>query len=138
MTKEKYSLNPRQKAFVDAYMRTYSPKKAAIEAGYTSRCPAKAGWQALQSPGVREAVELEIEKRRDALDIVPFDAIATMLVEIAMDEGADMNRRLKAADLLIKYRQNNKWGGSDVATVDKYVEALKSEVGDIWKEDKEK
>lgn len=137
MAQDKYTLNPRQKAFVEAYMRTYSPKKAALEAGYSANCPAKVGWQALQSPGVQKAIKEEIEKRKKALDLVPFDAIATMLVEACMDPNVSLKDRMKAADLLMKYKQHNKWGGADVATVDKYVDALKGEVGNVWSEEGE-
>lgn len=135
-TNPKYRLTPRQQAFVDNYLITYSPKKAAIAAGYNTKHPSKVGYQALQSPAVQAAVKEEQDKRRVVFDSTPFEMVLLMLIETMNDESLKPNERMKAADLLIKYKAQNKWTGADANHIEKYVEALRSEVGEVWNDNK--
>lgn len=128
-------LTDRQQMFCDAYMQSFSPKKAALEAGYSSANPSKAGFQALQNDNVRNEIQRRMDERKQSLELVPFDAIIQQLVEIASDQEKDSKERMKAMDLLIKYKANNKWGQADMNTVNEYVDALKDQVGDIWGSD---
>lgn len=130
-------LTNKQTLFIDAYMKHFSPKKAAIEAGYDSKNPSKVGYSTLQSPLVKAEIERQMEARREALQSVPFDTIVINLIEISNDEATPLRERMKAMDLLIKYKQHNKWNADDVKTVDSYVEALKEQIGDVWKGDSE-
>lgn len=131
---DKYSLNAKQQLFVDAYLKYFSPKKAAEIAGYSGNNLSKIGYQTLQSVAVKAAVEEGLNKRKEALDIVPFEIIIIQLVEIASDPDVSLRDRMRASDLLLKYKQHNSWSSSDAKTVDSYVDALKSQVGEVWDE----
>lgn len=134
--KDKLRLNPKQQAFVDNYLLSYSPKKAAIAAGYETKHPSKIGYQVMQSEGVKHAIEKESEKRKKTLEQVPFESVLLMLIETVNDEDLKPNERMKAADLLIKYKSQNKWEGADSIQIEGYIDALKEQVGDVWNADK--
>lgn len=134
--KDKFRLNPRQQAFVDNYLLTYSPKKAAIAAGYETKHPSKVGYQVLQSEAVKHAIQLETEKRKNTLEQVPFESVLLMLIETVNNEDLKPNERMKAADLLIKYKSQNKWEGADSVQIEGYINALKEQVGEVWDDSK--
>jgi len=132
MAKDKFTLTVKQKAFIDAYMKTFSPKQAALEAGYSKNNPSKVGYNVMQSEGVRAEIQRRMEERKKALEVVPFEAIIQRLVEITLDPASPQREQMKAADLLIKYKNTNRWGPADTNVIDEYVNALQEQVGDIW------
>lgn len=133
--KDKTRLTGKQRAFVDHYMQSYSPSKAALAAGYETANPAKMGYNIMQSEAVKIAIQEEQDKRKESLSTVPFETVLLMLIETVNDEDLKPNERMKAADLLIKYKSQNKWESADMSQIDKYIDALKSQVGEVWKND---
>ena len=55
-----FGLNERQAAFVAAYLGEcrYNATRAALRAGYSPRHPRQSGYQAFQSPKVRQTARL--------------------------------------------------------------------------------
>lgn len=51
------ALAPRQRRFVDEYLIDLNATQAAIRAGYSARTAEQIGWQLLQKPSVRAAVD---------------------------------------------------------------------------------
>lgn len=132
MSSVERKLNVKQLAFVDSYMQCFNAKQAAIEAGYSTKNANKVGYQVLHNENVRAVIAERMEERKKALEIVPFDTIILHLVEIVNDKNAPSNERMRAAELLIKYNQNNKWHANDNNKIQEYVAALKEQIGDVW------
>lgn len=127
-------LRHKHKVFADEYLRCYSPAKAARHAGYSHRSANQIGYQLMQRDDIKQYVEEFMQSRQKAIDTVPFDIVVTELTEIALDPDKPSRERMKAADLLMKWKMNGKWGSRDNAEVGKYVEALQDQQGNIWEE----
>ena len=132
MSKPTNRLNPKQQLFVDEYMRTFSPKKAALFAGYSENNPSKVGYNVLQSPSVQAEIQKETEKRKSVLNRVPFDYIVQTLVEMVGDDKLKHTDRMRAIELLLKYKEKNGWSADEAKNVNDYVEALKGNITDVW------
>lgn len=55
-------LNPQQQLFVTEYLKDRNATKAAIRAGYSEKTAAQIGYQLLQNPSVRAAIDAGLEK----------------------------------------------------------------------------
>lgn len=128
-------LSHKHKVFADEYLRCYSPAKAARKAGYSERSAGSIGYQLMQREDIKEYVEGFMKSREEAINTVPFDIVITELTEIALDPDAPVREKMKAADLLMKWKMNGKWGQKDNAEVAQYVEALKEQQGNIWEDE---
>lgn len=132
MSSVERKLNVKQLAFVDSYMHHFNATQAAIEAGYSHKNANKTGYQVLHNENVKAVITERMEERRKALEVVPFDTIILYLVEVVNDKGSSVNERMRAAELLIKYNQNNKWHAHDNSKIQEYVTALKEQIGEVW------
>jgi len=128
-------LSHKHKTFADEYLRCYSPAKAARKAGYSERSAGSIGYQLMQREDIKEYIEGFMKSREEAINTVPFDIVITELTEIALDPDAPAREKMKAADLLMKWKMNGKWGQKDNAEVAQYVEALKEQQGNIWEDE---
>lgn len=125
-------MTPKQSLFVDNYMVHFNASRAAKEAGYNTANPNRIGYYVLQSDVVKEEIKKRMDEKKEAMHLVPFDAIMHSLVEMAMDETASKNERMKAASLLINFKNNNTWGKGNDGKIDEYVNALQDQIGDVW------
>lgn len=75
------NLTEKQKLFVSAYLKTLNATKAAQEAGYSSRNASKIGFQLLEKPRVRAAIE-EAQQARQARTLVTVDYVVGSLREV--------------------------------------------------------
>lgn len=81
-------LKPRQRRFVEEYLRDPRPKAAALRAGYSERSAAKTAWRLLHEPLVIQALHKAQGERSERLRI-SVDRIAQEHARIAL---ADMGR----------------------------------------------
>lgn len=124
-------MNYKQKLFADAYLVSFSPAKAAREAGYSERTAAQQGYALLQKEEIKNYVAEAVANRQKAMQRVPFESILSEMVEIAMNPEEDKRVRLKAADILLKWETTGRTP-TDNADVQKFVDALKEQIGDVW------
>lgn len=75
------NLTEKQKLFVSAYLKTLNATKAAQEAGYSSRNASKIGFQLLEKPRIRAAIE-EAQQARQARTLVTVDYVVSSLREV--------------------------------------------------------
>lgn len=125
-------LTPKQMAFCEAYAACFNPLKSAEYAGYE---PAndkyqlqKAAYRALGNENVKMYINELLEEKRKCLQTVPFQAIIQNLVEITMDEDVNTKDKLRASELLIKYKNTNSWEGAETRHVEAFIEALRGEI----------
>ena len=89
--------------FVEGYIRTASPAKAAKEAGSTSVNPELVGYKTLQNPNVIKAIAIAMKKRIEAvgLDTVEVIQKTREVYDAAMMAGK-FEAANKACELLMK------------------------------------
>jgi len=105
---KKGKINSRQLAFINEYVRTLNATQSAIKAGYSESGARVQGHRLLNTPHIRERIEQELKMRADECK-VDTDLILTQLKEIALDSNILPKDRLKALDLLGRYR--GMWNG---------------------------
>lgn len=91
------ALSPKQLRFVDEYLVDLNATQAAIRAGYSADSAASQGWDLLQKPEIREAIEVAALERAKRVQ-VSGDDILRRLKEIAfvdLRHAYDENGRLK-------------------------------------------
>ena len=104
----KGKINSRQLAFINEYVRTLNATQSAIKAGYSESGARVQGHRLLNIPHIKERIEEELKMRADECK-VDTDLILTQLKEIALDNEVLPKDRLKALDLLGRYR--GMWNG---------------------------
>jgi phage terminase small subunit len=55
------ALTPKQRVFVDEYLRDFNATRAAITAGYSEKTAHATGWENLRKPEIREAIDQRME-----------------------------------------------------------------------------
>lgn len=104
----KGKINSRQLAFINEYVKTLNATQSAISAGYSESGARVQGHRLLNTPHIRERIDEELKMRADECK-VDTDLILTHLKEIALDSDILPKDRLKALDLLGRYR--GMWNG---------------------------
>ena len=104
----KGKINSRQLAFINEYVKTLNATQSAIKAGYSEKGARVQGHRLLNTPHIRERIDEELKMRADECK-VDTDLILTQLKEIALDSNILPKDRLKALDLLGRYR--GMWNG---------------------------
>lgn len=128
-------LSRRHKIFADEYLRCYSPAKAARFAKYSDRTAASIGYQLMQREDIKHYIDVFMASRQEAINTVPFDIVVTELTEIALDPDTPSRERMKASDLLMKWKMHGKWGTKENAKVQDYVEAIRGQQDNTWDEE---
>lgn len=77
----KRELTPKQKCFVAEYLKDLNATQAADRAGYKAKRLDQCGFELLRKPEIAEAIEAEMEKRRERTEI-DADYVLKRLVEI--------------------------------------------------------
>lgn len=62
-------LNPKQKLFVDEYLKDLSATQAAIRAGYSAKTAHSQGPRLLEHVGVKQAIQKALEERKERAEI---------------------------------------------------------------------
>lgn len=104
----KGKINSRQLAFINEYVKTLNATQSAIKAGYSESGARVQGHRLLNTPHIRERIDEELKMRADECK-VDTDLILTHLKELALDSNILPKDRLKALDLLGRYR--GMWSG---------------------------
>lgn len=104
----KPKLNSRQVAFINEYVKTLNATQSAISAGYSENGARVQGHRLLNTPHIRERIDEELKMRADECK-VDTDLILTNLKDLALDSKILPKDRLKALDLLGRYR--GMWNG---------------------------
>ncbi len=76
------AITPKQQRFVDEYIVDLNATKAAIRAGYSKASAHTQGWDFLQKPEIRSAIEAAAAKRAERVE-VKADDLLRRLKEIA-------------------------------------------------------
>lgn len=105
---KKGKINTRQLAFINEYVKTLNATQSAISAGYSESGARVQGHRLLNTPHIRERIDEELKMRADECK-VDTDLILTHLKELALDSNILPKDRLKALDLLGRYR--GMWSG---------------------------
>lgn len=68
-------MTPKQQAFVSEYLIDLNATQAAIRAGYSPKTAEQLGYQLLQHPSVRAAVDEALEKRRVRTEVTQDEVV---------------------------------------------------------------
>ena len=99
----KGKINSRQLAFINEYVKSLNATQSAIKAGYSESGARVQGHRLLNTPHIKERIDEELKMRADECK-VDTDLILTHLKELALDSNILPKDRLKALDLLGRYR----------------------------------
>ncbi len=95
-------MTPRQKRFVEEYLKDPNATQAAVRAGYSEKTAAVIGSENLRKPKIAEAVKESQAKRAERVEITADMILAELWknVEMARDLGkmTDSNRALELCD----------------------------------------
>ena len=105
---KKDRINSRQLAFINEYVKTLNATQSAIRAGYSKNGARVQGHRLLNTPHIKERIDKGLKMRADEGKVVT-DLIRTHLTELALDSNILPKDRLKALDLLGRYR--GMWNG---------------------------
>jgi phage terminase small subunit len=94
------ALTPKQKAFVDFYLKTGNASEAARQAGYKGR-PDQQGLENLRKPEIQAALK-ERGAKAERKRIADADEILEFFSTILRDDQVEPKDRLKAGELLAK------------------------------------
>ena len=105
---KKGKINTRQLAFINEYVKTLNATQSAISAGYSESGARVQGHRLLNTPHIKERIDEELKMRADECK-VDTNLILTNLKELALDSNILPKDRIKALDLLGRYR--GMWNG---------------------------
>lgn len=100
--------NSRQIAFINEYVKTLNATQSAISAGYSENGARVQGHRLLNTPHIKERIDKELKMRADECK-VDTDLILSNLKDLALSDKVLPKDRLKALDLLGRYR--GMWNG---------------------------
>lgn len=112
MTKAKFAaarkgakkLSDNEARFVQEYMVDLSQMNAVIRSGNKSKNPRQIGWQLMQRAHVRAAIEAEMKKLADSLQISAKSVLWDIQrVATKAEEDGDLSTALKGRELLGKH-----------------------------------
>lgn len=96
-------MTPRQRVFIAEYLVTKNATKAAINAGYSAKTAASAGWRLLRNVEISRAVEKGIKQQMERAEI----SASLILNEIKSIAFADFRLgntgKLHALETLFRY-----------------------------------
>jgi phage terminase small subunit len=75
-------LTAKQQAFIKEYLIDLNSTQAAIRAGYSKNTAAEIGFENLRKPHIKEAIDEEVNKRSEKLEITA-DYVLKSLKEVA-------------------------------------------------------
>ncbi len=91
-------LNNKQKRFVEEYLIDFNASRAAVAAGYSKENPRQIGYELINKPHIRNAMEKEQNKTSEKLGLTREELINN-LIDI---KNGDEKQALKAIEMLLK------------------------------------
>jgi phage terminase small subunit len=92
-------LTAKQQAFIKEYLIDLNSTQAAIRAGYSKNTAAEIGFENLRKPHIKEAIDKEINKRSEKLQITA-EYVLNKLKDITDNDDEKTADRLKGLELL--------------------------------------
>lgn len=96
-------LTKKEQLFVKEYLVDFNRAAAARRTGYSKKTAKEQGYQLFTKLHIKNAINEEIKKISDKIDITQ-EAVVVELMKIAYDETTSTKDRLKALELLGKYK----------------------------------
>lgn len=120
------TLNPKQQAFVEAYLVTLSAKEAAERAGYSSHTAKQIGSRLLSHPEVAAAIA-EGQKARSQRTEITADAVLRELARIGF---SDVRRIFTPSGALLSPADMDEDTAACIASVDVVERVRRNESGE--------
>lgn len=92
-------MTPKQRLFIQEYLRSLNATEAAKRAGYSARTAYSIGAEFLKNPEIQKAIEQHTQQRISSL-IADRCERMTFLTGIMRDDNEDTKHRLRACELL--------------------------------------
>ena len=100
----KSELTPKQAMFVKEYLVDLNATQAAIRAGYSVRTAMEQGYQLLQKTSVSSAIQENMDKRSESVDISAEDVLQSIKsIRNKTVQAEKWNEALKANEMLGKH-----------------------------------
>lgn len=96
------ALTPKQTAFINEYLIDLNATQAAIRAGYSPKNAGKIGPELLGKTRIKSEIEKRL-KRREQQALITAEEVINGIRDIAFDNRAKYNDKLKAFELLGKH-----------------------------------
>lgn len=98
------ALTAKQERFVGEYLADANATRAAIAAGYSERMAGKIGWELLQKPGIKAALDAGRQRIAKRLDLTAEKVLADIArVARRAEESGEYGAALKGHELLGKH-----------------------------------
>lgn len=120
-------LTPRQRAFVQEYLVDLNATQAAIRAGYSETTAGQLGWQLLQKPSIRDAIDAALAERVVRTKITS-DNVLRELYRIA---SADPRRVMKWGPTGVLLRDSEELDDDDAAIVAEVSQTISKDGGSL-------
>ena len=95
-------LRPKQRAFVNEYLKDLNATQAAIRAGYKEKTAGAIGAENLQKPKIQQAIK-EARADREKNSKITVEWVLARIASIAEDPEAQQRDQLKALELIGKH-----------------------------------
>lgn len=95
-------LRPKQRAFVNEYLKDLNATQAAIRAGYKEKTAGAIGAENLQKPKIQKAIN-EARADREKNSKITVEWVLARIASIAEDPEAQQRDQLKALELIGKH-----------------------------------
>ena len=95
-------LTPKQRAFVNEYVKDLNATQAAIRAGYSEKTARFVAAENLSKPNIQKAIQ-EARDAREKRSMITVEWVLAQIASIAQDEETQQRDRLKALELLGKH-----------------------------------
>lgn len=98
------ALPPQQRLFCEEYVKDFNASQAAVRAGYKAKEPNKMGYQLLNNPGIRYAIDSLLQERAKSVDVDVNYVTKKIVRSIERAEEKENEAAvLRGAELLARY-----------------------------------
>jgi phage terminase small subunit len=111
----------RRELFIEEYLRTLNATQSAIKAGYSERSARTTGHRLLKNDDIKAEIDKAMSQRYEQC-MVDVEFILQGLKDIALDTNAPVKDRVKAYDLLGRYK--TMWTGGEDKSPSQKVEIV--------------
>ena len=111
----------RRELFIEEYLRTLNATQSAIKAGYSERSARTTGHRLLKDADIKAEIDKAMSQRHEQC-MVDVEFILQGLKDIALDTNAPVKDRVKAYDLLGRYK--TMWTGGEDKSPNQKVEIV--------------
>ena len=111
----------RRELFIEEYLRTLNATQSAIKAGYSERSARTTGHRLLKNDDIKAEIDKAMSQRHEQC-MVDVEFILQGLKDIALDPSHPVKDRVKAYDLLGRYK--TMWTGGEDKSPSQKVEIV--------------